>query len=368
MTLTGDGATQWILNKGDDLSNLGVKLDLLYTHAVGTQFKNRVEAWGGKVFHFPFEVYPREVAMREMEDMGILDYDVYHFQGMLSLYLKLVTLLREAGAKGKILFHGHNIQGPYSNEFEHSQQTELYRYKKLTSAYIGCGEDVVRAWYGRDLSDDEIVVLTNSVNLERYLVPDEEKDFIKNQLRLYHNIPETNKVIGFVGRLSQEKNVLFILELAQMSQNRQLPHTYVFIGTGPMLETLRQQVAKLDLHNCILLSQWRSDVNVQMQLLDVLLLPSQFEGVPNVVLEAQASGIPSIVTDVADEEVALDLGLVSFLPTGASERWFEQLLLILTYPPRVSIEDRREAFVKRGYDNPGSARVYLDFVERLLVT
>lgn len=376
ITTTGQsGVATWILNKGPELAKRGVQFDVLYFGVLDQHFKDSVAAWGGKVIHFPMALYTDEQVVSAFLNLGLDSYDVYHFQGMYHRYVRLKNLLEGLNLPGLFLAHAHNIQGPYSKVFDYSDMEgtsamdEFYSYAQWVDAYMGCGYEVCRSWYGQDLADEEFLILTNSLDTVAYAKSEEERAFIKHQLRLYYAIPEGHKVLGFVGRVSPGKNLELIAEMAEKSQAAGDPLTYVIVGTGEVTQAVEKHVAERGLDNVRLLFEWRDDIPDLLAFFDGLLLPSLFEGVPNVVVEAQAAGITSFVSSRVSDECDLGLGLVDYLTIESEDvvdLWRHAILDRLANPVLVSPEERLARFVATGYDNAPSAQFYLDAMTQLL--
>lgn len=373
ITASRDGATRWVLNQGKELVKRGVTCDVLHLSEIDDYFKSTVQSWEGRLMYLPHKRYSNELVMTQLFEYGLGDYDVYHFQGMTKSYLRIYDLMQQLGFKGRVLFHAHNIQGPYSKVFSYNhlpkeQLEELQRYAACSTLPVGCGREVIRSWYGQELSDEEMVVLPNSLAIEEYIKSDVERAFIKRQFRSYHQIPEDHQVLGFIGRVSEGKNLEFILDLAEASLKAGDPLTYVIVGIGNVDQALKADVIKSQLTNVRLILEWRDDVADIMTFFDGLLLPSLFEGVPNVVIEAQATGAPAFISSRIDKEVDLGLGLVHFLTIDDPKSvglWRDQVLTVLATAEQPDAEIRLKAFQTRGYDNRIAAQHYLTMLETL---
>ncbi len=96
-------------------------------------------------------------------------------------------------------------------------------------------------------------------------------------------------------------------------------------GTGSLREQLEAETESLQLEDRVRFLGLRDDVATILQCADFLLLPSHFEGLPVVLVEAQASGVPCLVSDKVTEDSDLGLGLLTFLPTSDLDAWVEEL-------------------------------------------
>lgn len=121
-------------------------------------------------------------------------------------------------------------------------------------------------------------------------------------------IGEDEFVIGFVGRLSEEKGVAYLVEAASGIKEAGVPLKLMIIGEGPERRTLESLVEKLGLSEEVLFAGFRSDVDECLKLMDLFILPSLTEGTPVSVLEAMASGVPVMATSVGGLPCLVDSG------------------------------------------------------------
>jgi len=130
-------------------------------------------------------------------------------------------------------------------------------------------------------------------------------------LRFELGIPADAFVLGHVGRFTQEKNHTFLLDIAAEVCKRE-PKTYLLlVGDGPLRSDIAQKAQQIGLANRIIFAGLRSDVPHLMQgAMDAFVLPSLYEGLPTVVVEAQAAGLPCVISNVIAEETTTIKSLI----------------------------------------------------------
>ncbi len=162
------------------------------------------------------------------------------------------------------------------------------------------------------LSKDKVSMISNGINLDRFAgTPTQEK---LDNLKLSLSIPVENKVIGMVSSLTQEKGHAFMLEafkrgLEQFNE----PHTLLIVGDGDHRQVLKEQVETLQLQQHVVFSGPRRDIPDLLSIMDIYVLSSLIEGLPMSLLEAMASGLPAISTDVGDIHSVISDGHNGFL-------------------------------------------------------
>jgi glycosyltransferase involved in cell wall biosynthesis len=145
--------------------------------------------------------------------------------------------------------------------------------------------------------------------------------------------PDRAKVILHVGRHNEQKNLFFLMEIFAGIQRRNGDALFVMAGSGPLTPALQDKARELGLSERIYFLGSRDDVPQLMRAADLFLFPSLFEGLGLVVIEAQAVGLRSLISDVLPPEVNLVAGLVHRLPLSRSpESWAERALQLLGEP------------------------------------
>jgi len=138
-------------------------------------------------------------------------------------------------------------------------------------------------------------LIKNGVDI-RSLIHSEELGQRKEDLRVKFKL--SPPVIGTVARLHRQKGILYLLRAAKEIHGRHPEATIVVVGGGPLEESLRRQAAKLELGRNFLMLGERTDAREILSLFDIFVLPSLWEGLPLVLIEAAALGKPMIATDI----------------------------------------------------------------------
>ncbi len=190
-------------------------------------------------------------------------------------------------------------------------------------------------------------VIPNSIDVSKYQsISDEEIKKVREEFNLS---PDT-KVIGHIGRFEPMKNHRFIIEWFDdfhgNVNNSKGDYKLMLIGEGSLLDEIKDLVKSKGLEDSVIFTGKRPDVPILLKIFDILILPSLFEGLPGVVLEAQASGLHSVVADTVTKEADMDLGLVDYLPLQTTA-WSD-----LVYQKINAIRPENDKIIK-AFDNKG---------------
>ena len=194
----------------------------------------------------------------------------------------------------------------------------------------------------RAYETNEVVMLRNALNLDEFKFKGESRCAV----RLKYGIPEMAKVVGHVGQLRIEKNHKFLLRVfAELSKGS--GDTYLLlVGAGDQAEALKKQVSSLGITERVVFAGAQQDVPAYLSAMDVFVMPSFYEGMPNAVIEAQATGLPCVVADTITREANIT-GLVEYVSLRQSvEHWADIVSRLFAAKRR----DTRADFVANGYE------------------
>lgn len=184
-------------------------------------------------------------------------------------------------------------------------------------------------------------ILNNGLDYDKYKFNPGARERIRAELGL-----DGCKVVGHVGRFAPQKNHGFLIDIFKEVAEREETARLVCVGTGPYEDEVRSKVSALGLSDKVIFTGRRGDVNEVMSAFDCVLLPSLFEGMPNVIVEAQASGLPCTISDTITKEANIT-GLVKYLSLSQSpSEWADAVVFDLGCTTR---RDTKADFEKNGF-------------------
>jgi glycosyltransferase involved in cell wall biosynthesis len=185
---------------------------------------------------------------------------------------------------------------------------------KKMDRVIGVSEAMVPDLRKTGLPPSRIVIVRNCIALDSYPFRSHARP-----LRTLRGFEEGDFVVGHVGRLSREKGQQRLLTVFP-AVRREIPRAkLVFAGDGPDEKPLRDLACSLGLEDCVHFAGYRGDVREIYDNLDLLVLSSDTEGLPNVVLEAMALGVPVVATAVGGTPEIVDHGVTGLLVPPSDE-------------------------------------------------
>jgi glycosyltransferase involved in cell wall biosynthesis len=164
---------------------------------------------------------------------------------------------------------------------------------------------------------ERLTTIANAIDPERFTDPDPR--YRTKLERLFRG--KRSKIVGAAGRLSPEKGFDVLLDAAARVVDIDPTVGFVLFGDGPCKAALLEQITELELVGAVVVAGFRNDLDRFIPQLDLFVLPSHTEGLPNVVLEACAAGVPVVATAVGGTPEVIEDGVSGFLaPSGNSEQ------------------------------------------------
>jgi glycosyltransferase involved in cell wall biosynthesis len=240
---------------------------------------------------------------------------------------RLAQILRNRGIN-LLCAHGYkaNIIGRLASWFAKIPQISVSRgwtaespkirvYEKLDKLFLKFADKVVAVSHGQRIkiltlvaNADRVVVIHNAINLGE--IPEAGwRDRLRQELGLPHDA----FIVASAGRLSPEKNYSTMVEVARLAVQHNAKIYFVIFGEGVLRSELEKAIVAADLCEHFLLPGFRKDLQELLHGIDVFMLPSHTEGLPNVVLEAFAVRKPVVATRVGGTPEVVQEGISGFL-------------------------------------------------------
>ena len=214
------------------------------------------------------------------------------------------------------------------------------------------------------MPESKVLAICDAVRAERFDAPDPS---YRGRLEsLFAEKPEV--IVGAAGRLSPEKGYRFLVEAAAEVLKTHPQTGFVLYGDGPLRGDLTQQIETLGLHEKFLLPGFCHEIDRYYPQFDVFVLPSFTEGLPNVVLEAFAAGVPVVATAVGGTPEAVEDGVNGYLvPSGQAAPLADRIARLVADPEqRRAMGASGRQRVKEQFSFQHQAAAYKQLLESLL--
>ncbi len=354
-SLDRGGIASWMLNYAARFDRARVAVDFLLHGLEPGAREAEALSLGAKVFHIPFrrnDPAGNEAGIRACIGSG---YDVVHahMDGMNAYPLGIA---KQLGVPVR-MSHCHNTDFLTTNPIRRAaHELARRRIPAVATHLLACSADAGRFLYGgKRVQSGEVTIVRNAIDAVRYRFDEAARNRIRAELRLTNRV-----VIGHIGRFDlHQKNQLFLLEAFAAAKRERGDLSLVLVGDGEDRLKIEEQIARSGLKEDVILTGFREDIPALLSAFDLFALPSVFEGLGIVLIEAQASGLGCL----ASSAVPRDTKIVdcAYLPLNDSARWAEAFC-------RASVEQERffpeQALAEKGYEIASAALQLQEYYER----
>ena len=349
------GAETMLMNLYRHIDRTQVQFDFITFTTDQGDYDDEILALGGRIYPI--------LANNSIERMFKLtsflkqhsEYHIVHAHMLLNNAFHLLAAKR-AGVLHRIS-HSHNTKyaksGIAANLYE---KFAIYLNKSLSTKRIACGKEAAEYLFD---TTENVWLLNNAIDLQLY---NEISLSNKNSWKTTKSDIQDLKIIQ-VGRLNEVKNHTFSLEIARKLKEQGVNFTFFIVGQGPLEISLKEKVKEYALTDNVFFLGVRDDVPQLMAGADIMLMPSLHEGFPVVLVESQAIGLVSVISDKISNEVDLGLGLVEFLSLENINSWVEALKNQKNKP--VPQNEIYTCLQVSGFDVKKNASDLLDFYKSL---
>lgn len=321
---TGGGITQFVLKLWKHIDRSRFHFDFV-TMSSYLDFAEELEKQGCKIYYVTtYAETDKEQFVKEIESILDNGYDVVHLHTSWWRGFFLEEIAKKKGIS-KIIIHSHNtdvhIKENQSREDArklHEEQKKLLR-EDMATDFLACSKKAADWLYGDYISKDKIKIIPNGIDLLEYEFSPRVRDEYRSKMNL-----QNCYVIGHVGRFAYQKNHEFLLDVFSGVLHECANAKLLLVGNGELENEIRDKAIRLGIYQNIIFAGKRNDVNHLMQAMDIFVLPSRFEGLGIVLIEAQAAGLKCLVSDTVPEEskVLSDFEFIKLI----KEEWVRAIL------------------------------------------
>ena len=344
VTYMGRGGLEtMIMNYYRHIDRSKIQFDFLVHRDFRADYDDEIESLGGQIFRIP-QLIPwskRYLSTLEHFFRNHPEYKIVHVhQDCLSSVILKVA--KKCGVPVRIA-HSHS-----SSQDKNFKYLIKIFYKKQIPTHatqlFACGKDAGNWMFG----GAPYRIVNNAIDSSAYTFDTVKRSNMRQELAM----AEDAFVIGHVGRFNVVKNHTFLLDVFAEVKRHDENAVLLLVGDGDLRAEMEQKAAALGISDCVIFTGVRGDVPDLMRAMDCFVFPSLYEGLPVTLVEAQAAGLPCLVSDGVPVECA-KTDLVKHIPLSASTtQWAEEILKT----QHISRRNTKEQIIQAGYDITANAQ------------
>lgn len=194
--------------------------------------------------------------------------------------------------------------------------------KCFATNYCACSEYAGEWLFGkRMMKQGEVIVFRNAIDLDKYKYNENIRNEVRDELGISDKF-----VVGHVGRFCYQKNHEFLIDVFNEVYKEDNNSVLLLVGIGELQDEIKEKVKQLGISDSVVFLNARKDVYRLYQAMDVFVLPSRYEGLPVVGVEAQAAGLPCIISDQMTRETVIIQETKVLSLHDSTEVWSKEIL------------------------------------------
>lgn len=316
-------------------------------------YESEIMSLGGKIYVIPTKSKHPICSFTALKNI-VRDNKYNYVMRVNEHSLSTIDLIaaKLGGAKKLIMRSSNASSGSKKSVMLH--KTFRFLSKTIPDVKIAPSELAAEYTFGKNcIKKGKAFLIHNAVDLDIYKYSIDERNRIRNEFNI------SNKyILGHIGRFNEQKNHSFLLDIFKKVLDIRPDSVLMLVGKGELENEIKVKAKKLGIFNNIIFTGVRSDIPALLSAMDVFVFPSLYEGMPNTVIEAQATGLPCVISDTVTGEANITKS-VKYLPITNIDPWVETI-------SKISIDNIRhnynKEFIESGYEIKQSVKNFTNLI------
>lgn len=313
-------------------------------------FDSEIEELGGEIlyldqncFNISFLRYLGIILQQYKFFKSHSEYKIFHIHTYHAFDAWLAIVGAKLGGAERIFLHSHNTQGL------HPVLHKLFRVflKYMRIERCACSKKAAIWMFGEN-QIERVSILNNGIEPEQFKFNEKERQKKRSELGLQDNL-----VVGHIGRFNYQKNHSFLVDVFFEIKKLRADAKLILVGNGELCSEIREKVINLGLNNDVLFLGVREDIRELLWAMDIFIFPSLFEGLSVVTIEAQATGVPMLLSDSISKETKITDCITFLSLKQPSSKWAHEAICLTN----MDRKDTSDAIEDAGYSIIDTAKI-----------
>lgn len=319
------GVETMVMNYYRNIDRKIVQFDFITCSDKPERFDEEIKRLGGRIFRLPSRSRYPFIYMKKLgEIIKYNKYNIIHIHQN-SASMAMDAFIARCCHVSVVIGHSHNTR--CNILWQH------YILKPFVNIFVtnrfACSLEAGKWVFGNKA---DVKIINNAVDTDIFRFDDQVRTKYRKELKI-----DGKQVVGFVGRIHEQKNPIRMLDIFKTVVNKCKDSVLIIVGEGPLESELQKKIDSEGLQSKVMMLGRRNDVHSLLSAFDVLLMPSLYEGLPVVLIEAQAEGLRCVIsdnvpnTDIIAQTIRIPL-------SEDNEVWAEKILSENTFKRALSSE------------------------------
>lgn len=346
------GAETMVMNLYRNIDRNNVQFDFIIHTEDKCDYEDEIKLLGGKIYRIPRYTGKNHFQYKKVWNAFFQNHSEYkiihgHVRSTAAIYLRI------AKKYGLItIAHSHSTSSGigFSAIIKNILQ---YPVRYIADYLFACSNESGEWLFGKKACrNDNFFILNNAIDVKKFEFNEHTRARKRKELQI-----EKKFVIGHVGRFIKAKNHVFLIDIFKAVHDRNKDSVLLIVGDGELRQSIAKKVTEIGLNDSVIFTGIRNDIPELLQVMDVFVFPSLFEGLPVTLIEAQASGLPCVVSHTITREVMIT-PFIQFVSLKKSEDEWADIIYSMKYIKR---ECAHQYITNSGFNITDTSHKLTDF-------
>lgn len=306
-----NGVSSYIMNYYREIIKKGnIQIDFLVVSDVGSPYYDEIKDNGSNIYYLPSFKHVFKILKFLKNIFKNNNYNILHSNVFNSNFL-IAYIAKKYNVPVRIL-HSHATSNGDSLLKKIRNKPFQFFSIHYSNYLFACSNMAGKCIY----KNKKFYVVNNAIDLDKFRY----NDNLRNKIRKYEKINDEQIVIATVGRITEQKNPYFILDIIKELYKKERNFIFWWFGSGNLDRNIRRKAEEMNIEHLIKFYGSINDVFNYYSAMDIFILPSLYEGLPVVGIEAQANGLKCFFSNSITNEVKMIESTI-FLPINSPKEW-----------------------------------------------
>ena len=356
-SLNSGGSQSMIMNIYRNIDRKKMQFDFIVDRPDDLLYAEEITELGGKIYFLPqYKLYNHRYFKKSWHQFfgEHNDYKIIHghVRSTASIYLKIA---KKYGLQ--TISHSHSTSNG-KGIGAIIKKVLQYKIRYVADYFIGCSKDSAQWLFGkRKANSNKCIILKNAIDTDKYIYD----EILRKKVREEFDVSDGEILIGNIGRFSHMKNHKFLIEIFEKIYEKNNKYKLILVGDGELKEEIRKIVIEKNILDRVVFTGVRRDINRILQAIDIIIMPSKYEGFPVTMVEAQCNGVPCFISDKITSDVCLNSNITKISLNETAEKW----ATIINQNSITREKKVKEKIIAAGYDVRYNAKWIEKFYENI---
>jgi glycosyltransferase involved in cell wall biosynthesis len=347
------GIEMVVMNYYRHIDRTKIQFDFIVFEGSELPQRKEIEELGGRVYEVPSLKHPFAYNRAVYQLFKKNNYDLVH-ANMNTLSVFPLRMAKKAGVPVRIC-HNHSTAGPGETKKNILKNILRHFSRIYPTELFACSEYAGKWLYGDKAS---FRVIKNAIDIDRFRYNEKTRADVRRKLGI-----EDKLVLGHVGRFEPQKNHDFLMDIFHSVHQTNPKTVLLLIGEGELEDKMKKKAEELGLEDAVFFLGTMNDCAPYYQAMDAFVLPSLYEGLGMVAIEAQTSGLPCFLSDRVPKEATITDSTYTVSLEQTPDEWAK---VILKKTSKNMREDTRLKIRVAGYDIETESEKLMEIYEKIL--